>query len=733
MLKQVKNPIYLAAGAGISALVLGAGIALVRWNDVQRLVPQLAVLQQLDLKSQAQEQEEDPRSAVLPLATVSPSQRASQLEAIAASNTRSLDRNRARYLLASDLIAQKQGQKALKLLEGLEKDYPVLAAHVAMKRAQAYESISDRAKATAAWKELLEKYPENLAAAEALFVLGRQDSQLWDRAIASFPSHPRTIQIARERLKKDPNQLSLLLLLLKHDQDSRDIGTVLNQLTIEHGAQLKPEDWEAIATLHWQRREYGQAGKAYAKAPATPRNVYRAARGQQLGNFKNEAIALYQQLIRDFPTATDTGLGLLRLSRISPQEDAVIYLDRIIKEFPDQAGAALLDKAKILDQLKSTKSASQARQLALKKYGNSDEVAQFRWEAARQRAKAGDFLGAWQWAQPITKEHPESELAPEAAFWVGKWAAKLGRAAEAKTSYEYVISRYPESYYAWRSAGELGWNVGTFTTVRELIPQVVRPEEKPLLPAGSDAVKELYKLAQKKDARSLWQAEFSNYIQPTIAEQFTDGVLLLGVGQNIQGLTQLESLGWWRDTEEEEAQLAELKKQAAYWQALYPFPYLELVESWSIKRQLNPLLVISLIRQESRFETTIRSVANAIGLMQVLPSTAEWIAPQINLKNYSLENPNDNINLGTWYLAHTHETYNNNSLLAVASYNAGPGNVSNWIQKYGLNDPDEFVEDIPFPETQGYVKHVFGNYWNYMRFYNPEIAQKLEQLPPTKQ
>ncbi|HAX75466.1 MAG TPA: tail length tape measure protein [Cyanobacteria bacterium UBA11372] len=732
MLKQLKNPISLAVGAGISVLVLGAGFAVVRWNDVQRLVPQLGQLQQLNSNSEAPQQEqEDPKSAVLPLATVSPQQRASQLEAIA-SGASSLEQSRARYLLASDSIAQKQGKKALSLLEGLEQDYPVMAAHIAMKRAQAYESMGDKPKATAAWQELLAKYPENPVAAEALFVLGRKDTQLWDRAIASFPSHPRTIEIARERLKKTPNQLSLLLLLLKHDQDSRDIGTVLNQLRIQHGAQLKPEDWEAIAFLHWQRREYGESGKAYAKAPATPRNVYRAARGQQLGGFKNEAIALYQQLIRDFPTAKDTGLGLIRLSRISPQQDALIYLDRASKEFPDQAGAALLDKSKILDKNNNTKSASQARQLALKKYGNSDEVVQFRWEAARQRAKAGDFLGAWQWAQPITREHPESELAPEAGFWVGKWAAKLGRAAEAQTAYEYVISRYPESYYAWRSAGELGWNVGTFTTVRELIPQIVRPPEKPLLPAGSDAVKELYQLGQKKDARSLWQAEFSNYIQPTIAEQFTDGVLLLGVGQNIQGITQLESLGWWRDTDEEKAQLAELKKQPEYWQALYPFPYLELVENWSKQRQLNPLLVISLIRQESRFETTIRSVANAIGLMQVLPSTAAWIAPQINLKNYALENPNDNINLGTWYLDHTHETYNNNSLLAVASYNAGPGNVSNWIQKYGLNDPDEFVEDIPFPETQGYVKHVFGNYWNYMRFYNPEIAQKLQQLPPTK-
>ncbi|HEY9603886.1 MAG TPA: hypothetical protein V6C85_19880, partial [Allocoleopsis sp.] len=72
-----------------------------------------------------------------------------------------------------------------------------------------------------------------------------------------------------------------------------------------------------------------------------------------------------------------------------------------------------------------------------------------------------------------------------------------------------------------------------------------------------------------------------------------------------------------------------------------------------------------------------------------------------------------------------------------ASYNAGPGNVSNWLTKYGFNDPDAFIEVIPFPETKGYVESVFANYWNYLRLYNPSISQLLAQnsnaqpvLPP---
>ena len=127
------------------------------------------------------------------------------------------------------------------------------------------------------------------------------------------------------------------------------------------------------------------------------------------------------------------------------------------------------------------------------------------------------------------------------------------------------------------------------------------------------------------------------------------------------------------------------------------------------------------------FEPKIKSIAGATGLMQVMPSTGEWIAPKIKLnsKTINLEDPNQNINLGTWYLDYTHGEYNNNSMLAIASYNAGPGNVAKWLRTIGKTDTDDFVEDIPFNETKNYVRQVFGNYWNYARLYNPEISAQV--------
>jgi soluble lytic murein transglycosylase len=448
----------------------------------------------------------------------------------------------------------------------------------------------------------------------------------------------------------------------------------------------------------------------------------------QIDGKREQAIATYKQLLSTFPEAQEKGTALLRLAEMSkPRQNALPYLDQVISKFPDLAGEALLAKVKVLQAQNNTNGANAALQLLISKYGNTEEAAEYRWKMALEKAKAKDYQAAWQWAEPIPTTNPNSILAPRAGFWVGKWATNLGKMQEAKQAYEYVLSNFPQSYYAWRSAVTLGLNVGNFNNVRQLTPEIV-PLVRPVPTAGSETFKELYLLGQDRDAWLQWQAEFHNKAQPTVAEQFTQGLMLLTQGENLLGIDKISKLED-REKPEEKAEYEALSKQIIYWQARYPFPYLKEIEYWSGQRQLNPLLVTALIRQESRFQPKIKSVANATGLMQVLPDTAKWIAPQIkeDSKKINLEDPNDNIMLGTWYLDHTHQQYGNNSLLAIASYNAGPGNVAKWLQTIPTQDPDEFVELIPFDETKNYVRQVFGNYWNYLRLYNPEISRLVRQ------
>lgn len=720
MLQRRQNRVPIAAGVGLCALLLGATVLATKSGNWLKASPSRSQPQeQLSLKN--------PKSAVLPLVSLTPAQRTVQLQAIA-QLPQSQDRDRARYLLANDFIQQKQGQQALSILADLEPDYPVLAAHIAFKRAQAYELTGDT-QAQLAWQNLLKRYPTHPVAAEALFVLGRNQPQYWQQAIAQFPSHPRTLQIARLLLKENPQQPQLLLLLAKHAYTQPAITSVLDQLVSKYAAKLQPQDWEAIALAYWENKIYAKAGAAYAKAPKTSLNIYRTGRGLQLSKQRSQATAVYQQLVRNFPNAKETGTALLHLASMAPTKAALPYIDQVIKRFPVQAGEALAVKAGILDTLGSSKSATQARQLLLTKYGDSEAAAEYRWQVALTRAAAGDYRGAWQWAQPIPTRNPKSILAPRAGFWVGKWAGKLGRQRDAKAAFEYVLSQFPQSYYAWRSAALLGLDVGNFNSVRQLTPEIV-PPVRVVLPAGSNTLQELYLLGQDQDAWTLWQVEFQDDLQPTVAEQFTDGLMHLAQGENLVGIAKISTLED-RETPQEQAQYQALSQQLTYWQARYPFPFLPEIETWSQKRQLNPLLVTALIRQESRFEPKIRSIAGAVGLMQLMPGTAEWVAEKIDLQKYSRENPDDNIQLGTWFLNYTHQQYDNNSLLAIASYNAGPSNVSRWVSKLGIKDADEFVEAIPFDETKGYVRQVFGNYWNYLRLYNPEVSALVARYSAT--
>ncbi|WP_458789464.1 lytic transglycosylase domain-containing protein [Adonisia turfae] len=632
----------------------------------------------------------------------------------------------ATYLLATDLLNQGQAAEALSTLGELEKTkQSALTPYVLLKRGQAQLLTGE---SPTSWNELLGNYDTHSATAEARYELGKQDPNEWEALLEKHPSHPRAVEVALKKLKTGTSK-DLLLLVAAHGLYREEYEASLDRLTQEYGQELTPEQWQTVGFGYWENLQYAKASEAYAKAPASPTSLYRAARGAQIAQKRVVAIANYQKLAKTFPNAPETGLGLIKLADSLPDKAALAPLDQAMKAFPDRAGEALLKKANILDQLNSPTSAKDARTSVLSQYSNSETAAELRLSRAHKAAKANDSATARQLAEELITANPQSELAAEASFWSGKWAQKLGQDNQARQAYERTLAQYPESYFAWRSAVMLGWDVGDFNSVRSLNPEVSLPQQREPLPAGSETLQLLYRLGQDAAAWSLWQTEFENVQNPTVAEQFTDGVMRVGVGDNLDGIFMLTSLAW-RNQADEQTEYQQLRNTPNYWQTVYPFPFSDLIQAWSQERQLNPLLVTALMRQESRFETNIESVAGAIGLMQVLPSTADWIVSQIGENNSDLDTqlktPSENIKLGTWYLDYTHREYSDNSMFAVASYNAGPGAVADWIAR-GYGDPDVFVDNIPFPETKGYVEAVFGGYWNYLRLYNPAISRQMAQ------
>lgn len=706
-------PLLLLGGAGLASLALIAFFG----QAAKRLLPAEPIAESI--------QQQEAPTKTFQLALQPPDVRRDMLQQLVVSGSES-DAYLASYLLATDLLNQGEAAEALSILGAQEKRDDALAPYVLLKQGQAQLLTGE---SPTSWNELLANYDTHSAAAEARYELGKQDPAQWETLLAKHPSHPRALEIALQKLTTGTSK-ELLLLIATHGLYREEYEASLDRLAQAYGQELTPEQWETVGFGYWENLRYGKASEAYAKAPTSPTNLYRAARGAQIARQRVVAIANYQKLAKTYPNAPETGLGLIKLSDSLPDKAALAPLDQIMKSFPDRAGEALLKKANILDQLNSPTSAKDARTSVLSQYSDSEAAAELRLSRAHKAAKANDLATARQLAEELVQANPESELAAEASFWAGKWAQQLGQDGDARQAYERTLAQYPESYFAWRSAVLLGWDVGDFNSVRYLSPEVSLPRQREPLPAGSETLQLLYRLGQDADAWSLWQTEFANVKEPTVAEQFTDGVMRVGVGDNLDGIFMLTSLAW-RDDESEQAEYQQLRATANYWKAVYPFPFSDLIQAWSQQRQLNPLLVTALMRQESRFEPKIQSVAGAIGLMQVMPATADWVLTQIGESTddleTTLETPNESIKLGTWYLDYTHQEYSDNSMFAVASYNAGPGAVAEWIAR-GYGDPDVFVENIPFAETQGYVEAVFGGYWNYLRLYNPAISRQMAQF-----
>jgi len=150
----------------------------------------------------------------------------------------------------------------------------------------------------------------------------------------------------------------------------------------------------------------------------------------------------------------------------------------------------------------------------------------------------------------------------------------------------------------------------------------------------------------------------------------------------------------------------------AYWRILFPEPWWNTIETESAKNNLDPYLVASLIRQESEFDSTAISYANAYGLMQLLPTVGKSMAHQegiAHFQTFQLLDPNMNIRLGTRYLRQMLDRFGGVKEYALAAYNAGDSRVVDWQAAGPYSGIDEFVESIPFTQTREYVEAILRN------------------------
>ncbi len=156
---------------------------------------------------------------------------------------------------------------------------------------------------------------------------------------------------------------------------------------------------------------------------------------------------------------------------------------------------------------------------------------------------------------------------------------------------------------------------------------------------------------------------------------------------------------------------------------LYPIKYSDLVRQYSQKFNIDPYLVMAIIKVESGFQPEAVSHKKARGLMQIMEKTGKWGADRLQITGYVNEmlfDPETNIYIGCWYISMLFREFGSTDLV-LAAYNGGSGNVTQWLKDSNLSATGKNLDRIPFKETEQYLKKVKRSYGIYKKLYENEF------------
>jgi soluble lytic murein transglycosylase len=158
-------------------------------------------------------------------------------------------------------------------------------------------------------------------------------------------------------------------------------------------------------------------------------------------------------------------------------------------------------------------------------------------------------------------------------------------------------------------------------------------------------------------------------------------------------------------------------------QMIYPLKYEEHILKYSAENELNPYFVMAVIKAESNYNPSAHSGV-ARGLMQITDDTAVWIAQKLDIEfnEHDIENPELNIKMGCYYLHYLSDRYSDTAVV-LASYNAGMGNVSKWLNDLRFSKDSKTLFNIPFEETRSYVEKVMKYKSIYKKLYHDKIKE----------
>ncbi len=339
-------------------------------------------------------------------------------------------------------------------------------------------------------------------------------------------------------------------------------------------------------------------------------------------------------------------------------------------------------------------------------YPESKYAPEALWYVFWDKYKKKNYKAAENYALKHINTYKKVKSTPKIYFWLAKTYLKQNKVSEAHTYLSSLVTNYPDNYYGLRAEYILNKKDGFWkTNPQNKIPLQKEDIEFPLSVSQIDIkeLKVINTIFEMGDYEIWFDADYSNPIVESWFEQKKD--------------KKSRSIVLARD-EIEKMDIKPLFISAAY-KLAYPRYWIDEINIAGEKLNIDSFFIIAIIKEESYFNEHAKSSSGASGLMQLMPQTANYMISKLGIETpdiANLEDPRTNLYLGCNYLKYLKERFNND-LLVTAAYNGGEGSVNRWIKLYNTDDNDEFIEDIPYEETQNYIKKVFRTYHIYEKLY----------------
>jgi soluble lytic murein transglycosylase len=584
-------------------------------------------------------------------------------------------RSRALLLAADALTKSQHGGQAAELIQGAYKDLPQPDAALAL--ASAYDARGENLQAAANYQRVFYSYPATQAAATSSAALDRLKPLLGK----SFPLPSAEQLIERPSKWIEAHQYAKAKL---------ELTSALPQL-----AGLDRDQAQVRMGLADLRAGNALLASRYLKGLRLPQSELAAERDEYLSECGR------------------------RLNDEVMVSEALHNLEKHYAKSPWRLKALLNSANKYLVEHQPERYGPLYR-AAFDSFPSDTSTAlshwRIAWESYISRKPDADQLMREQ-----VSRYPLDTKASAAMYFLGRLAEDRQDLPAARAWYERITQVFTHYYYGLLARGRLSaltaQKVSASSEVSAFLNAITFPVPQRFVSTPDTAT-----TARIERARILRAAGFNDFGESELRFGAKNGAEphLIAMELASAADTTAESLRAMKSTVQDYLSLAFDSAPVRFWQLLFPLPFRPALDEFAKQRDLDPFMVAGLIRQESEFNPSVRSHANAYGLTQIVPATGRQLARMNGIKPFTIAlllQPETNINLGTTYLRMLLDEWGGKWEETLASYNAGKGRVVNWVTWGQFREPAEFVESIPFNETHEYVQAVIRNAAIYRELY----------------